>query len=330
MNCRKKVFQWTALVILPFLSFTVWAFDPLGTPDRDAIEYPEDEAPGQAEIELGKMLFFDNRLSINDQQSCASCHNPDLGFSDGMAFSMGTMGKRVGRNAPHLYNLAWNLLHFWDGRAASLEEQALGPIEAAGEMNMPLSTLIPKLKEVPYYDKTFTEVYGSSGVSKENVGKAIAAFERSLISDNSPFDQYLAGNKAAMSPSAIRGLGLFKGKANCAECHDGSNFTDNSFHNIGVKGDDLGRGAIANDKTLNKTFKTPGLRNITLSAPYMHDGSEPSIEAVVRFYNRGGNEKGGVDQLIKPLDLSEQEVNDVVAFLGALLDPVIVERPALP
>lgn len=326
----KKLCRWGFMIIMPWLSLAAWSFEPLGTPDRDEIEYPDDEAPSNAEIELGKKLFFDNRLSSNDHQSCASCHNPDLGFSDGMAFSMGAMGKRVGRNAPHLYNLAWNLLHFWDGRAASLEEQALGPIEAAGEMNMPLTTLIPKLKAVPYYQQTFTKVYGQSGVSTENLGKAIAAFERSLISDNAPFDQFMAGNKAAMSPSAIRGMDLFKGKAGCAECHDGSNFTDNSFHNIGVKGGDLGRGAITKDKTLNKTFKTPGLRNITLSAPYMHDGSEPSIEAVVRFYNRGGDEKDGIDKLIRPLSLSEQEVNDVVAFLGALLDPVIVERPVLP
>jgi len=324
------VLKWGLLVFLPFLSFSVWSFEPIGTPDREEIEYPEDEAPSQAEIDLGKMLFFDTRLSINESQSCATCHNPDLGFSDGVEKSMGAMGKRVGRNAPHIYNLAWNSLHFWDGRAASLEQQALGPIEAAGEMNMPLSTLMPRLKAVPYYQKEFTKIYGKTAITKDSIGRAIAAFERSIISDNAPFDQFMAGDKAAMSPSAIRGMDLFTGKAGCVECHDGGNFTDNSFHNIGVKGDDLGRGPIANDASMNKTFKTPGLRNITLSGPYMHDGSIATIEDVVRFYNRGGDMKDGVDKLVKPLDLTEQEINDVVAFMGALLDPVTIVRPKLP
>ena len=318
------------VAVMPLLSFNVFSFEPLSTPDPDDIEFPDDEAHSQAEVNLGRTLFFDTRLSLNKTQSCATCHNPDLGFSDGMETSIGAMGNRVGRNAPHLYNLAWNILQFWDGRASSLEEQALGPIEAAGEMNMPLSELIPRLDSVSYYKETFAKVYGRSGVSKENLGRAIAAFERTLISDNAPFDQYLAGNESAMSPSAIRGMNLFEDKAGCVECHDGANFTDNSFHNIGVKGSDLGRGPIVNDSTLNKTFKTPGLRNITLSAPYMHDGSEKSLESVVRFYNRGGDDKNGIDALIKPLELSEQEINDLVAFMGALLDPVFVVRPKLP
>ena len=325
-----KLFHWTVIAIFLVITPVAWSFEPLATPDKEDIEYPDDEPPSQAEIDLGKTLFFDPRLSVNEMQSCATCHNPDLGFSDGMEKSMGTMGNRVGRNAPHLYNLAWNFLHFWDGRAASLEEQAFGPIEAAGEMNMTLDKLLPKLQSVPYYKETFNKVYGIATINKESIGKAIAAFERSIISDNSSFDQYIAGNLSAMSPSAVRGMELFKGKANCVECHDGANFTDNSFHNIGVKGDDLGRGPIAGDKSLNKTFKTPGLRNILFSAPYMHDGSEKTLAGVVRFYNRGGDAKEGIDKLMKPLELTEQEINDVVAFLGALSDPVVIARPILP
>ena len=219
----------------------------LGTPDRDDIEYPDDEAPSAQEVNLGKVLFFDTRLSSNEKQSCATCHNPDLGFGDGLDFSIGTMGARVGRNAPHIYNLAWSSIFFWDGRSHSLEDQAMGPIAAAGEMNLPLDKLLPRLTSVPFYVDEFKSVYGN-GITLDNIGRAIAAFERTIISDNSAFDKYIAGDKAAMSPSAIKGLALFKGKANCTDCHDGVNFTDDSFHNIGVSATstDMGRAAVMN------------------------------------------------------------------------------------
>ena len=323
----KQVMTFWVLVLLAF-SRMVMA-EPIGTPSLDDIEYPEEEPPSDLEVELGKVLFFDNRLSVNEQQSCATCHNPDLGFGDGMAKGIGTMGGILGRNTPHSYNLAWNVTFFWDGRASSLEEQALGPIEAAGEMNMPLDKLLPRLQAVEYYQKTFEAVYGN-GVTKENIGKAIAAFERTLNAMNTPFDQYMAGNKAAMGPEAIRGMELFKGKGNCTKCHDGPNFTDNSFHDIGVKGDDTGREAISGDASQKRAFKTPGLRNVIFTAPYMHDGSEGSLEDVVRFYNRGGDRKDGISNLIVPLKLSEQEIADIVAFLGALTDPIVVERPKIP
>ncbi|MBL4583682.1 MAG: cytochrome B6 [Pseudomonadales bacterium] len=290
--------------VLVFYCVMAWSVEPIGTPDRGKIKYPSGAAPSLAEVNLGKMLFFDPRISVNQTQSCATCHNPDLGLSDAIKHSLGAMGKRVNRHAPHLYNLAWSNQFFWDGRAASLEEQALDPIVENSEMNMPLPELITRLKAVPYYQKAFEQIYGSTAISALNISRANAAFERSLISDNSPFDQYIAGNKTAMSPAAIRGMELFEGKANCIECHDGPNFTDNIFHNIGVKSDDLGRGAITNDRTQNKAFKTPGLRNITLSAPYMHDGSEPSIQAVIRFYNQGGTDTEGLDNLIEKLNLS--------------------------
>lgn len=322
------------LIRIAFFTFLVGSFqltqaEPIGTPDLDDIEYPDDEPHSAAEVELGKVLFFDNRLSVNQQQSCATCHNPDLGFGDGMAQGLGTMGGILGRNTPHIYNLAWNVTFFWDGRAGSLEEQALGPIEAAGEMNMPLDQLIPRLEAVEYYQKAFKSVYGN-GITKENIGKAIAAFERTLVSINSPFDQYLAGNQEAMRPEAVRGMKLFDGKANCTKCHDGPNFTDNSFHDIGVKGSDPGREKISGDASQRRAFKTPGLRNVIFTAPYMHDGSEGSLEDVVRFYNRGGDRKEGLSNLIEPLNLTEQEIADIVAFMGALTDAIIVERPKVP
>lgn len=299
----------------------------LGTPDVDDIEYPDDDAPSLQEVELGKTLFFDTRLSVNNKQSCATCHNPDLGFGDGVAAGSGTMGGSLGRNTPHIYNLAWSSIFMWDGRKASLEDQALGPIEAPGEMNMPLNILLPRLNAVPYYQEEFKAVYGSSTITKETLSKALAAFERTIISDNSAFDKYIAGNKNAMSPEAIRGLALFETKANCISCHDGVNFTDDSFHNIGIKGTDLGRDAIMSSPGMKGAFKTPGLRNAILTAPYMHDGSLDSLEDVIRFYNKGGDEVEGRSKLIKPLGLTELEVQELVAFLGALTDPVIIERP---
>jgi cytochrome c peroxidase len=281
-------------------------------------------------VYLGKVLFFDKRLSSNEKIACASCHNPDLGFGDGLARGFGTLGNQLGRNTPHLYNLAWNVVFFWDGRAQSLEEQALGPIQAPGEMNMPLDKLIERLKQIPFYVKSFTEVYPDSGLTADNVGRAIAAFERTIVSRNSPFDHYMRGDKDAMSPEAVRGMRLFTGKANCSACHSGPNFTDESFHNIGVGGNDAGRATIANDASLTGAFKTPGLRNALLTAPYMHDGSVATLEGVVRYYNAGGAHQQGLSELMKPLHLTDSEVFDLVAFLGALTEPLVVTRPAMP
>ena len=322
--------QWFLVFSLMGLIGSGYANEPLGTPDLDDIEYPDDEPHSEAEIELGKKLYFDTRLSKNHQQSCATCHSPELGFGDGLRTSIGTMGGMVSRNAPHIYNLAWNVTFFWDGRADTLEEQALGPIEAEGEMNLPLKEAVARLEAVPEYKKAFKDVYGVDAIEPEHIGRAIAAFERTVITMDSPFDRYIAGDKNAMDPSAIRGLALFEGKANCIDCHDGPNFTDNSFHHIGVKGDDLGRGAVAEDATMNKAFKTPGLRNVLLTAPYMHDGSEGTLQEVVEFYNRGGDDKEGISPLIKELNLTDQEMADLVAFMGALTEPIRIERPEIP
>lgn len=268
-----KIFKINPFLILfaLFSSSAIYAAEPIGVPDRSKIEY-EDEEPTELEIQLGKTLFFDTRLSVNDKFSCATCHNPDLGFSDGMKSSNGTMGNKLHRKTPHVHNLAWSNVFFWDGRSSTLEEQALGPIEAPGEMNMPLGQLLPKLKAVPWYVDTFKAVYGDSGITKENVGKAIANYERSLIVDDTAFDRYVKGDLAAMAPSQIRGMKLFNTKARCALCHNGPNFSDDSFHNIGVSGPaDPGRYKVVKDKTLMGAFKTPGLRNVALRAPYMHN-----------------------------------------------------------
>jgi len=315
------------------LVFTVQAghridIGTLGTPDLDDIEYPEDEPHTDREIELGRKLFFETRLSKHNAQSCATCHNPDLGFSDGIANGIGSGGDILTRNAPHIYNLAWGSLFFWDGRAATLEEQALGPLVSDKEMQMTPSDALQRLSDIPYYKKEFTEIYGE--ISFENVGKALAAFERTFISDDSPFDQYIAGQDSAMSPSAIRGLDIFVKKGNCIACHDGVNFTDDSFHNIGIDNGDVGRYAIDGLELSKGAFKTPGLRNIIFSAPYMHDGSLESLEAVVEHYNNGAPNVANLSSLIKPLGLTAQEKADLIAFMAALTDPVEIQRPELP
>ncbi len=325
----KKILPLALIASLSIGFNSTFAAD-LATPDVDDIEYPDDEEPSELEITLGKTLFFDTRLSINKKQSCASCHNPDLGFSDGMASGVGAMGGDLGRNTPHIYNLAWGSAMFWDGRMETLEQQALGPIEAAGEMNMPLNLLLPRLKAVKYYRETFDAVYGADGLTKLTLGRAIAAFERTIISTDSPFDRYLAGNKTAMSDSQIRGLKLFKGKGNCIDCHDGANFTDDSYHNIGVGDADPGRAGFSGEESMTGAFKTPGLRNIVFSAPYLHDGSAASLEEVIDLYNMGGKSKKHLDKLIKPLGLTKQDKFDLISFLGALSSPVLIQRPDIP
>jgi cytochrome c peroxidase len=294
------------LASLSLSSFSLMAFQPLGVPDPETIEYPDEEVPSAALVQLGKVLFFDTRLSLKDNQSCATCHNPDLGFGEGIASGFGTMGGNLGRNTPHIYNLAWASAFFWDGRASSLEEQALGPIVADGEMNMPLETLIPKLKKVPYYKDTFHTLFPENGLTSANLAKAIAAYERSIIIMNTPFDRYKKGEFSAMGPEAQRGLALFKGKANCVACHDGVNFTDNGFHNIGLGDKDEGRNKIQKGARNFGAFKTPGLRNVMLTAPYMHDGSLASLEEVMRHYNKGGKANKHLDPSMKKLNLTEK------------------------
>src|SRR5262249_18478638 len=267
---------------------------------------------------------------------------PELGFGDGQRFSTGVSGRHLSRHTPHLFNLAWQKTFFWDGRATSLEEQALGPLGNPDELDMPMSALVPKLAAVPEYRPRFDEAYPGSGLNARNVVGAIASFVRSLVSGHAPFDRYEAGEEAALSPAARRGMELFFGRAACSTCHSGPNFSDGKFHNTGVPGDDRGRAAL--DRVgefqmrpypffqTQKAFKTPSLRNVALTAPYMHDGSEPSLEEVVKFYNKGGKEKEsyGLALDIRPLGLEEAQIADLVAFLESLTAPVVMTPPSIP
>ena len=300
------------------------------------MKYPRDNPWSQEKENLGRMLYFDPRLSGSNWISCATCHNPALGFSDGLPRAIGNGQQELGRNSPTVINSGYFEAQFWDGRVNSLEVQALGPIQAAREMNQNMDALIKELNGITVYVQMFKIVFGSLGISPENIGKAIATFERSVVSKNSAFDKYWQGDKSAMSASAVNGMNLFFGKAKCSICHNGPAFTDSGFHNIGVRQhgplkEDLGRFNISKEDFDKGAFKTPGLRSITLSAPYMHNGSEATLEDVVEFYNSGGDLQENQSPLITPLGLKGKEKKDLVEFLRALDgEPIRVTFPQLP
>lgn len=297
---------------------------------------PADNAWSQDKQDLGKMLYFDPRLSGSNWISCATCHNPGLGWSDGLQRALGHGQKQLGRNSPSIINSGYFELQFWDGRAKSLEEQALGPIQAPGEMHQKLDDLIRELNAIPGYVHLFKKVFPETGVTSVNVAKAIATFERSIVSKNSPYDKYQQGDQSAMSASAVEGMNLFFGKARCAICHNGPAFTDSKFHNIGVKNhgilkNDLGRYNVTKDKADKGAFKTPGLRHVSRTAPYMHDGSEATLKDVIEFYNRGGDVAKGRSAFITPLGLTDAEKKSLVDFLKALEgEPITVTLTELP
>ena len=298
------------------------------TRDRSTIEVPGGSAR-PAEVALGRRLFFDTRLSANDRVSCASCHQPEHGFADASRFSIGASGKPAARHTPHLFNLAWAPSLFWDGRATSLEAQVLGPLSNPDEMGLPAADAVRKLRNSAADVDEFARVYPGVGLTVRTMAKAIAAFERTLIAADSPFDRFESGESGALDPAAIRGRDLFYGRARCGVCHAGPDLTDGKFHNTGVPGDDPGRSAFERvgefrDRPypffqMQRAFKTPGLRNVGLTAPYFHDGSEPTLDAVVRFYNQGGKQRDAVVSLdVRPLHLDEAAISDLVAFLESL------------
>lgn len=298
-----------------------------------AVPQPADNVANPERVELGKKLFFDPRLSGSNFISCATCHNPALGWSDGQRTAIGHGMQVLGRATPTILNTAYQRAQFWDGRAGTLEEQALGPIVAAGEMNQPLDELIAELKAIPGYEKSFAAAYPGEGITTQSIAKAIAAFERTVIAGESDFDRWLAGKPGAMSREALWGFVVFKGKGNCTACHTGHNFTDDKFHNIGLKGvDNPGRFAVDPKPALKGAFKTPTLRDVALTAPYMHNGAYATLEEVVDHYDAGGFENGGTpSEDMKPLNLSKEDKRALVAFLKTLTgDATAVTVPRLP
>jgi cytochrome c peroxidase len=297
------------------------------------IPFPADNLYSPEKAELGKVLFFDPRLSGSEGLSCSSCHNASFGWEDGRVRGRGDGLKELGRNSPTALNHAWSEIFFWDGRADSLEHQAMGPITAEAEMNMPIDRAVEVLKGIGWYKKRFDSVFPGQGVSPDTITKAIATFERTIVSAWAPFDDWVDGKEDAIPESAKRGFALFNGKANCAACHSGWNFTDQSFHDIGVKSDDIGRAQLMPDiPEMMHAFKTPSLRNITQRAPYMHDGSVATLRDVVKHYTEGNFvRRPSLSAEIKSITLTDGEIEDIVTFLNSLTGqeaPVAV--PVLP
>jgi cytochrome c peroxidase len=297
---------------------------------------PTDNPLTPEKVELGKQLYFDPRLSCDNTTSCATCHDPKKGWSNGENFATGVRGQKGGRSAPTIINAAYSDLQFWDGRAHRLEGQALGPIQNPIEMDMKLDECVSKLNQVEGYKTQFRKIFNSD-VTPENIAKAIAAFERTVLSGNAPFDRFKAGDANALSPSAQRGMKIFFGKGHCSACHVGPNFTDQAFHNVGVSINvpkpDLGRYEVTKVAGDKGAFKTPTLREIARSAPYMHDGSMKTLEEVVEHYAKGGTPNQQLDEEIFPIQMTSEEKADLVTFLKEGLaspDYPDVAPPPLP
>jgi cytochrome c peroxidase len=319
---------------------------------------PQDNPMSDEKVSLGRDLYFDKQLSVDNTVNCATCHDPRSAFAEHKAVAEGVGGKKGARNSPTILNAMFNVEQFWDGRAASLEEQAKGPLVNPVEMAMPsYDAIVDRLKQSPDYIKRFQAVFGGP-VTIDNVVKAIAAFERTQLSGDSPFDRFVAGDKTAIDAAAQRGFELFKGKGRCVTCHEFNEsspfFTDFKYHNIGVgmkaSGNfetlarqvqqmaqdgkltgaatdrlslsegfsELGRFLVTRQPKDVGAFKTPPLRDVELTAPYMHDGSVKTLREAIDFYNRGGEPNPNLDGGIRKLDLTDAEISDLEVFLKTL------------
>jgi len=300
----------------------------------DTIPFP-DATPYSLQLAtLGKMLFFDPRLSGPQNMSCVACHNPSFGWEVPVDRAVGASNVKLPRQAPTILNAAWGKHFFWDGRADTLEHQAIGPITAAAEMNNTFDVIVPRVRALAGYRTWFAQIFPDSGVTQDTILRAIATYERTVVSGTTPFDRWVEGDEAALPQAAKRGFILFNTKAHCALCHQGWNFTDQDFHDIGLDTTDLGRaGVLGADapETARYAFKTPGLREVAARAPYMHNGALADLEAVIWHYASGGVQRPSLSPQIKPLALSDQEVADLVAFLESLsADETYIPAPILP
>ncbi|HET6513846.1 MAG TPA: cytochrome c peroxidase [Thermodesulfovibrionales bacterium] len=323
-----------------------------------SVPVPEINRQTPEKIELGKTLFFDRRLSGDGTMSCVTCHDPEQAFSDGLDISLSYPTTKNWRNSPTLINVAFQKYLFHDGRAETLEEQALFPMMSSFEMNLNLDYLEEKIRVVPEYNKAFMDVFGGD-VTRERIAMAIAAFERTLISVHAPLDNYLKGDKDALSPDAKKGFEIFTGKGKCSECHYGVNLADDKFYALHVPenaayqndprviatrrfvakiyhyegyknlNEDPGRYLITKDKKDWKAFKTPTLREIARTAPYMHNGIFKTIDEVIEFFDRGG---GPGNKSLKPLGLSSDEKRSLRTFLMEALsgEPIVIRYPEIP
>lgn len=299
---------------------------------------PENNQLTPERIKLGKILFFDPRLSGDRNMSCATCHNPSFGWSDGLPTARGNKSMLLGRASPTITNAGYNSIQMWDGRKKSLEDQAIGPMKAHEEMNMNLSDLMTFLSENKEYADMFEEAYPKQGINEETLAKALASFERTVVSRNSSFDKWVAGDESALTPQQIEGFKTFMNpeKGNCVVCHSAPNFTDDGFHNLGLaafgkENPDMGRYTERPLGLMKGAFKTPTMRDATLTAPYFHDGSASTLVEVIEHYQSGGIVKTNLSPNFIAANLNEQEVKDLVAFMEALTTkPTPFTLPTLP
>lgn len=302
---------------------------PLGLQEQAAF-IPESNPPTAAKIALGKQFFWDKRWSRSGTVACVSCHQPDHGWTDPQPFSTNSEGKPTPRRAPTLVNRLFSDRQLWTGMRASLEDQAKLDSNRSDE------TLVGQLGAIPAYQTGHRQVFGRD-LDADGVAQAIAAYVRTIVSGNAPYDRFRAGDRTAMSQSAQRGLALFEGKANCVRCHAGFNFTDEGYRNVGVGMDrekpDLGRFAVTRNESDKGAFKTPTLRDVARRGPYMHDGSARTLADVVAFYDRGGVRNPWRSTDVRPLGLSAREQADLVEFMKALTGEIAAEvgrPPVLP
>jgi cytochrome c peroxidase len=292
---------------------------PLGLPP---IPWPADNAYSPARVELGKILFFDGRLSSNGVVSCAFCHEPSHAFAASTPLSKGANGNPGVRHSPTLINRAWGKSQFWDGRAPTLESQVLVPVTNPDEMGMTAELVVQKLREIKGYAPLFAAAFGDSTITFERVAKALASFERTIVSGNSAYDRYLAGDKSALTKQQKNGLDFFNKKGECAECHSGPNFTTEKFANLGIGMDrahpDPGQEAVTKKRGDWGKFKIPSLRDLGHRSPYMHDGSIKTLSEVLEMYAKGGLPNPHLDTRLTPFYLDEQTKQDLLAFLDSL------------
>ncbi len=273
-------------------------------------------------VALGRLLFFDSLLSQDGTVACASCHQPQRAFTDGRPMSIGVFGRQGTRSVPTLVNRAYGTAFFWDGRTRTLEEQVLRPIQDVNEMDMPLDEVVTRLRRNQQYRDLFIDAFGRKP-HQDDLARALASYVRTILSGNAPIDRYLYGERDALSQPVRQGLRIFRGRGNCTTCHVGPTFSDENFHNTGVAWRDgalldSGRYVVSvRDEDLG-AFKTPTLREVARTAPYMHDGSIATLEEVIEFYDRGGNANPYLDEDIRPLNLTEEEKAALVVFLRSL------------
>ncbi len=288
-----------------------------------AAPFPDDNPYSAAKAELGRMLFFDPILSNSGSRSCASCHNPGLSWGDGLGRAVGDTVAPMELRAPTLLNVAWLPRLGWDGKFKDVEAVTFAAITGAANMNLNQAAAIERLSANSGYVRAFTEAFGNGAITPTTIELALATYERTIVSGEASFDRWVAGDAGAIDESAKRGFALFSGKASCSACHSGWAFTDGSFHDVGTaRGNDIGRGRLfPTSRKLRYAFKVPTLRDVARRAPYMHDGSVPTLEAVIALYDRGGIERPSRSELIRPLGLTEGEQADLVAFLRTLTSP---------